>query len=251
MLKRHYFKYMEYTNHKIKIVINSNKHYRIPLNNLLKSIIEFCDFNFFDIILVVSQSDENVEPQKTKISNISDLNCDIELTTIGDPHNGYDYSGYNMLNKHLYNSLIYSDFYVYLLDTSEIDDTFNDKIKRLYTSNKNKLYISKPPHSNICAFGINVIENFKDNFDFEFTKEEAINLEISDGPLMKENKKIESILSFGNISEIDYRKEVSMVDVYNTGHLRTKFYYESFGVYKYIFFYKNGDITNNIKLNFS
>lgn len=49
-----------------------------------------------------------------------------------------------------------------------------------------------------------------------------------------------------NAIQYPEREKIGLVDIYNTGIDRTKYYYKEFGVYKYVLFFKDGDIKNNV-----
>ena len=76
-------------------------------------------------------------------------------------------------------------------------------------------------------------------------KRQATRLE-TDNQVYVDGRWMGDIHKFGTVKRIDQRKLIDHVDIYNTGFHRAVFYYESFGVTKYLFWNCDGDIKKNI-----
>lgn len=228
----------------IKLVINSHIDYVYPRQVLLDSL-NLAQFDFSEIILVLSGATTN---------NISVCN---NITTIYSIKNNYDYNGFDVLYDYKDHNLVLNSFYLYIHDTTTVDRNFTDKIKTLETFLGNKstdiVLISKGFHSNICLFGCDVIQNYKNNFSqFTLTKKQAVELEI-EGKIIKEDKTMFGIKHFGNTTFLQERQVSSNIsDIYNTGFPRHCFFYRDFGIYKWVLWGKDGDILhqNVVPINY-
>lgn len=221
-----------------KIIINSNLYYSKPLELLLSSLIDIGFTSFLDVVIVRGQCEKNEAPTVVKISDITNLNSDSSVVLVNMELNNFDYTGYHALHLYQNDPLISADWYMYVLDTSSFEKYF-----MYFISNANLLHkeivVSPCPHSNICAFGNEVIKNYKDNFSVQVNKEEAVRLEFN---LDVYNKNIKSILHFGQVIYTDNRKFIDVEDIYGTGRKRHKFYYPYFGINKWILWGDTGDI---------
>ena len=98
------------------------------------------------------------------------------------------------------------------------------------------------PHgmnANIMVFGREVAIQYGSIFEvMNMSKSEAISMESVCLDIFAKR-----------ITMVPQRKVRGAVDIYNTGHPRTAFYYETFGLVKYILMFKNGDITGKIRGN--
>jgi hypothetical protein len=235
----------------MKLVINSNLFYKKALNILFRSLQKVNFTKFEDIILVISQY-ENIGPRIKKIKEVTDVNLDNEITVICMAMNNFDYTAYHALYTWRYHRLIIDKSYLYILDTTTFHPSFNEKYKILESIVKNyQLHIISGPHSNICAFGGNVIDLYADNFKNIMTKEQAITLECS-GNTIENSKgiKINTIKHFGEIVSYPKRTFAIKKDLYDNGIERSAYYYEKFGLYKWILEHKNGDFLGKIANNF-
>jgi hypothetical protein len=235
----------------MKLVINSNLFYKKALNVLFRSLQRINFTKFEDIILVISQY-ENIGPRIKKIKEVTNLNLDNEITVICMAMNNFDYTAYHALYTWRWHRLIIDKSYFYILDTTTFDPSFNEKYTMFSTKTLNyDLHIVSGPHSNICAFGGNVIDKYDNNFKNIMTKEEAISLECQgESVTNKQGVQIDSIKHFGEIRSYPRRTFKGKKDLYNNGIERGCYYYENFGVYKWILENKNGDFLGKIVDNF-
>jgi len=236
----------------MKLVINSNLFYRKALNLLFRSLKKVNFTRFEDIILVISQY-ENFSPRIKKIKEVTDLSFDDEITVVGMAMNNFDYTAYHALYTWRYHRLIIDKSYLYILDTTTFDYSFNDTYNILNnTIEGHELHIVKGPHSNICAFGGHVIDKYADNFKTILNKAEAIALECvyDSNCINKENTIISNIKNFGHIRYYNQRTFAIKKDIYNNGIERSAYYYKDFGLYKWILLDQNGDFFGKIVNNF-
>lgn len=235
----------------MKLVINSNLFYKKALNVLFQSLQKVNFTRFEDIILVISQY-QNIGPRIKKIKEVTDLDLDNKITVICMAMNNFDYTAYHALYTWRYHWQVIDKSYFYILDTVTFDSSFNQKYKILSNTVKDyDLHIIQGPHSNICAFGGNVIDKYADNFKNKITKEEAITLECEGNSIHnKENILINSIKHFGDVKDYRKRTFATKKDLYNNGIERSAYYYKDFGLYKWILEHKNGDFLGKIVNNF-
>jgi hypothetical protein len=228
----------------MKLVINSNVNYEKPLRKLFLSLRGAGFRDYKNIIVVRGQSESDEEPKKVKISKVVKLGIRDELTLINMRLNNFDYTGYHALNVYKEHPLVSSDWYMYILDTVTVNSLFVSFINSA-CPDPDELMITMRPHSNICAFGSEVIKNYGNNFGTPLTKDEAIRLEF-DSPI---EKNVASISRFGRITQMNTRYLVGEADIYGTGHPRKNLYYPDFGLSKWIFWGRTGDILGDVQEN--
>lgn len=232
----------------MKIVINTNTHYRQPLTYLLRSILA-ANFNRYeDIIVVISESVADTTPAMEPLRNIADIDSDEQVVVIRLCINNFDYAGFNALHLFKNHPLIYSERYFYLLDSSSVEFDFYDKIMRFNNIQTNQLVVNGPlACSNVIIFGNRVIDIYGDKYNRNLTKDQATSIEISPNPIIIDGVEYRNFWGFDNVIRLPDRVQQEDVDIYNTGHKRITFYYPDYGVKKYIFWAHDGDIKNNIK----
>lgn len=228
----------------MKLIINSNLNYKTPLLVLFESLVR-CGFKKFeDVVVVIGQSDIDSEPERTKISDLMDLDINSQVVVIRKKLNNYDYGGYHALSLHMDHPLIQSESFMYLLDTTTVEQEFVSIFDSLSVGS-GELVISNAPHSNICAFGHEVVRNYGDNFGTVLTKDEAIRLEWN-API---EKNVNSIVEFGKARKTRSRIVAGEFDIYKTQMPRVRTYYPDFGVNKWILWGRNGDIVGKLEKN--
>ena len=229
----------------MKIVVNSNTSYKLPLKILLESILKSDIKDTQDVIVVISESERETQPTLVDIKSIVDIDSDRKVVLVESIRRNYDYCGFDILYKYQSNPLIDSNEYLYLHDTTKVDYDFYNKIQK-FENLEDKLIISPATsNSNIVIFQKNVVLNYKENFSVDMNKRQATRLE-TDNQVYVDGRWIGDIHKFGTVRRIDQRKLIDHVDIYNTGFNRAVFYYEAFGVTKYLFWNCDGDIKKNI-----
>ena len=225
-----------------KIIINSHVSYHVPLTKCLNSLAETGFKNFHDVIVVRSGSSKDVSPQTVSASNVEkDIHCNEQIVLIETKLNNLDYTMYHELGKHYDNELVNAKQYLCTLDTVTFAKDFVEQFNKLNVDD-DEVLTCKSPHSNICAIHSNVVSLYKDNFSLcQLNKEQAIKLEMFDeipGVPLK------SITKFGKRMFLKPRIQMSSKDIYKQNILRGCFYYEEFGIYKWV----NGNFTGQYKL---
>lgn len=228
----------------MKIVINSNVHYRKPVSVLIKSMTDIGFQHFESIILVVSQSAADVPPRKVQLREIVPEAPDVEICVIEMTMNNFDYAGYHALHLYKDDPLVAAPAYLYIMDTCTVAQDFSDKYAALQVD-KDVVTTCPAPHSNICAFGCDVVTNYGDNFGTPLTKDEAVAVEF-ERPVIKDGKVISGILSFGKFVKAGDRIGIENLDIYGTGHLRHRALYDFFGINKWILMFRTGDMTGYV-----
>jgi len=228
----------------MKIVINSNTHYTKQLATLIKSMIDVGFRRFEALVVVVSQSPVDVPPRKIQLREILPEAPAAEICIIEMAMNSFDYTGYHALHLYKNDPLVAAPCYLYLMDTCTVTPEFNNAYATLRVE-KHEVTTCEPPHSNICAFGADVVTSYADNFGAPLTKDEAVAVEFETA-VVKDGKEITGILQFGWFVRSGDRVGMDNADIYGTGHLRHRARYPQFGVDKWIFMFKTGDVTGAI-----
>ena len=228
----------------MKLVINSHVNYKYPLKIFLNSLLDSGFTNLKDIILVISGAPTQIAPRIINAKQLCDSFPDIELCIIEMQINNFDYTGYHALHLYKDDPMILDTSYLYVLDTCTFDLDFGEKYKTFKIKHRG-VATCAAPHSNICMFDRQVIFNYGDNFFTPITKQEAIDLEFGRS-LTKNGREIKSITSFGKFINIGNRVHFGEKDIYNTLHPRQGFNYPYFGINKWIFWGRNGDIYGKI-----
>jgi hypothetical protein len=228
----------------VKLVVNSNINYRKPLGALFDSLLEI-GFEKFEEVVVVVGGHLDLPPRMESVSAISDCGSDAKVVVVGMKINNYDYTGYHALNMYINDPMLSSDGYFYSLDTVTFEQSFVPFFRSLSLGG-DELRITGRPHSNICAFGPKVVQNYGENFGITLDKDEAIRLEYE---MEIPGKTIKGISSFGELKKCRTRIPVGEADIYGTGIPRKGFLYPDFGMIKWILWGKNGDIVGDLNDN--
>jgi hypothetical protein len=233
----------------MKIVINSNINYKKPVQVLLESLCESGFYEFNDVVLVVSQCEDQIGPEIINVNEvIQDLRLpNIEVCVVRMQMNNFDYSGYHALHMYKNDPLIEDEGYLYVLDTSTFDEDFFDKYSDLKPE-KGGVVTCFHPHSNICMIDREVVSNYGDNFSTILTKGEAIHLEWNN-EINKCGKTVKGITQFGKFVSTGDRIMMGAEDIYGTGHPRVRVNYPAFGINKWILWGQNGDMTGQLVAN--
>lgn len=213
----------------MKLVINSNVYYNFPATCLLNSLKRNNFGRMNDIILVISESTDDVPVSK----KIDMLNCSITIVKTKD--NMFDWSGFNILHEYKEHPLIASDSYFYLLDSSTVGPNFQKRFEYYEKLLSNSRFIMAPqrPNSNICVFGKQIIDEYQNNFNgMKISKKDAIALELHN--IFIKDRLVKNIFEYGKFYETKNREFMGYNDIYKTNVPRAVFYYPDFDVYKYI-----------------
>lgn len=230
----------------MKIVINSNISYKLPLKLLLESILKSDIKNISDVIVVLSESDRESTPELKEINSITDIDSSEKVVVIESVRRNYDYCGFDVLYKYYGNKLIDSNEYLYLHDTSTVDSDFYSKITKFADLSEDVIISPLKSNSNIIIFQKNIITKYKDNFSVDMNKYQATWAEVSDGVFV-DDRWVTNVLKFGIIKSVDERVLTGHTDIYNTGCCRAILYYKDFGISKYIFWNNDGDIKGKLR----
>ena len=126
---------------------------------------------------------------------------------------------------------IYSDSYFYLHDTCIVANNFPMNLDSIVVK-ENDIYKCLGQSSNIVLFHKKIFSNYQNQF--------AGNISKLDGYML------EGSITFGNVKILSPRIYVKDIDIYSTGWERKEFYYPNFEIKKYIFWFKSGDMTNDV-----
>lgn len=233
----------------MKLVINTNVNYKIALNTLLQSLVDI-NFKAWDhVIVVLSGSDTDASPYKEQLKNISSIDNSSEVVVIKSKMDNYDYTGFHCL--HLYKSdiLLDSEYYFYALDTMIMTEDFLTTFYDFPFKKEGKeVYRPDGFFSNIVLFKKELVDRYKENFNFIVNKREATVLE-KHGVYERNGKKVFRVDRFGELEILNKREKIKpAMDVYNIGYKRRRFLYPDFGIIKFIFpILKNkGDFVESI-----
>ena len=91
------------------------------------------------------------------------------------------------------------------------------------------------PSSNLAVFDRSVVLSYKDNFDVNVSKSEALVLEAGRSYTMQlpARRVVRPLTSFGGLVRLASRRANGTTDVYGTGTPRHCFYYPAFALYKF------------------
>lgn len=230
----------------MKIIINTTESYKKPFSLLMKSIIDSGFTEFDNLIISYAEAESNVAPVIESLGNLidSDIPYDYDVVVVKSVLKNYDYAGYNALWLHRKNPLIKADSYFYLLDTTTVESNFFKKINS-FKVKPGQIITVPTPNANIVIFHNNIIDLYRDSYNRNLTKTQAVDLECA-RIINIDGKSITGLLFYADIRIIKPRVMKGVTDIYNTGHKRLAFYYPDFGVYKYVLWDRDGDIKNNL-----
>jgi len=215
----------------VKVVINSNMKYQVPLNILLDTMKAFRFENFTDVIIVVGGAD------------VDRIYTDHDMTYIETPYMNYDLTGLAILGRYKDHPSVQANSYLYLLDTTTVGAGFLEKFKALSSMGYKEYRSVRRPASNICAFGRGLLEALPANFEPKLEKVEGLRFEYGFEP--KGIKQFEDVADQVTVLR-DRIEEGDPVDIYKTGYPRHVFWYPDFGVYKYILIGGYGDMDGHV-----
>jgi len=233
----------------MKIIINSNVSYKLPLKILFESLLKSDIKNMSDVIVVLAESDNNAAPRLTQIKSLVELESTVEVVVIESTRRNYDYCGFDVLYKYYGHSLIDSNEYLYLHDTTTVDVDFYSKISKFENLQEDVIVFPPSPNSNIIIFQKNIVTKYKDNFSVDLNKYQAVCLEASQEGVNVNDKWSFNVSKFGVTQSVQTRNLMGNLDIYNTGHSRAILHYDDFGVNKYILYNRDGDLKGKLSDN--
>lgn len=215
----------------VKIVVNSNRKYQLPLKMLLDSMRAIKFQNLTDVIIVIGGADSE------KIYR------EDGLTYIETGFMNFDLTGLSMLWHYKDHPFVQAHAYLYTLDTTTVGIGFQQKFNALASLNYDDYVGFERPASNICAFGRGVLEKFHQNFERKLSKYEGMLYEFGYEP--QGVKLLQDLAE--NVTVLPRRRDHGdPVDLYRTGHARHAFWYADFEIFKYIFIGHFGDFDQQM-----
>eukprot|EP00435_Cladocopium_sp_Y103_P019405 s4112_g4.t1 len=215
----------------LKVVVNSNVKYEVPLKILLRSMKKANFSNFNDVIIVIGGADADRIYTKN------------HMTYIETPFMNFDLTGLSMLGRYRDDPRVLARAYFYLLDTTTVGEGFSEKLLALNDVGYKEYRGVRRPAANICSFGRGILEELHSNFDKKMSKGEGLFFEFGYEP--KGMKHFEDVAT--KITMLRDRRELGdPVDLYSTGYPRAVYWYPDFAVYKYILLGKSGDMDGNV-----
>lgn len=264
----------------------------------------------------LAQASENIGPTLTDITQIadvllpptatpSDMNLQVDSTipplsssmlpvpcstsssmqvvVIRATMNSFDWTAHHQLYVYRDDPLVVSDYYLYLLDTSKVDNDFMQKVggklpiprsrgmpPRLsvlsssssssYTKGppevesdrdpyRERLILTPCPHSSITIFGKGVVRNYGNNFERPISKEDGLTLEVFEKPIFHSDGVVQyGITRFGQIPHprpVSTRHWAGKADWYGTGQMRDMYRYNDLGITKALLPFQHGDILGS------
>lgn len=237
----------------MKLVINSNVQYDVPLNAILESLLKVGWTDWTNVIVV--RGGANQDCLMTRMlrdftyidSTVRVLVCDIVLEN-------FDYHGLVVLQRYKTHPGVGCDWYFYVLDTVTFEDGFVDCFSNFIDARKGSLkydqngrqlstmFSCKLPNSNICVFNTALVDAYGSAFETQkLTKKEAMDLEC--GRKVGHIKPLPAYAK--NKQPLQQRKWQGTVDRYKTGFERDIWFYPDMCVYKYILWGMAGDLSDN------
>ena len=236
----------------MKLVINSNMRYVVPLSSLIESLINTGWKRMNDIIIVRGGARSDwvgkrlIREVTTLKSNDSILVCDVQLEN-------FDYHGFVALQRYESHPQISDDWYMYVLDTVTFTDGFPQAFDSFVTNREHLLkykdgvelstiFTCALPNSNICVFNKAFIPRYRTVFESRvMTKKEAMELECG-----HRVDKIKPVPAYAENKQPLARRECKgQVDCYNTGFQRDVWFYPDLCLNKYILWGMAGDLVES------
>ncbi|CAJ1441746.1 unnamed protein product [Effrenium voratum] len=216
---------------RLKLVINSNRKYEIPLRTLMDTMKSSGFQNWTDVIVVIGGAEDNRIYQKG------------DLTYMETKLMNFDLTGLAMLNRHRDHPLIRAEAYMYMLDTSTVGAGFPFKFTAMARTEHKEFRSSPRPASNVGVFGRGVVEAYGRNFDTALTKQDGLEFEYGHNP-----HGVHQLEEFAEkVTQMQPRVEHGdAIDIYHTGYPRRVFWYPDLDVFKYILWEHTGDIEGNV-----
>jgi hypothetical protein len=222
-----------------RVVINSHVAYERPLRQLLHSLVSVGFRDFCRVAIVVGGAASAAEPER--VAN---------LTMVHMAQNSYDYTGLDALNVYKGHPLLDAQYFVYLHDTCFVHPRFVPFFSSLATTldaepEVLELFVPRGYHSNIFVFRGAFIKRYSRRYHHEFTKDEALKMELHHHVERIGKTFITPVKYVRNA--FSERITSGNYDIYGTGVNRSLYYYPDLGVFKLIFMHHHGDIEGHIE----
>jgi hypothetical protein len=220
----------------LRLVVNSFVPYAEPRRALFASLHRSgFGARFADTIVVLGGSGEDSVNREPLAEDSSP--APPEITVIRTTLNSFDLHGLAMLYRYLRHPHVQADTYFYVQDTCTVDEVrFIHHFEAFRMRPKQLIFTAWPlPSSNLAVFDRSVVLSYKDNFDVNVSKSEALVLEAgrSYTTLPPARRVVRPLASFGGLVRLASRRANGTTDVYGTGTPRHCFYYPAFALYKF------------------
>lgn len=215
--------------------------YDKPLRHLLWSLVNVSFRRWDDVLIVCGGARREVPPHRVYIPGIRHT-----VTVVNITLNAYDYNAHSVLYHHRQDPLVKADAYFMLLDTVRVGKGFPGKY-RYFTQRAVGSALIKPfgAASNLVAFGRGLVLRWRDTYDHNFTKLEAIMLEMGGEEYYARGARPMIFWARGHVTTLAVRVFTGRTeDPYHTGIGRPVLWYSCWDLYKYQSFDCHlGDIT--------
>ena len=220
----------------LRLVVNSFVPYAEPRRALFASLHRSgFGARFADTIVVLGGSGEDSVSREPLAEDSSP--APPEVTVIRTTLNSFDLHGLAMLYRYLRHPHVQADTYFYVQDTTTVDEVrFIHHFEAFRMRTRQLIFTAWPlPSSNLAVFDRSVVLSYKDNFDVNVSKSEALVLEAGRSYTMQlpSRRVVRPLASFGGLVRLASRRANGSFDVYGSGTPRHCFYYPAFALYKF------------------
>lgn len=236
----------------MKLVVNSNMRYLVPLSSLIESLIAAGWKTMDDVVIVRGGASQDCVGKRL-IRDVTTLKSNQPVLVVDLQIENFDYHGFVALQRYASHPEISDDWYMYVLDTVTFTNGFPETFHSFILNRKHLLkykdgvelstmFTCALPNSNICVFNKAFIHRYGTIFESKvMSKKEAMELEcghridnIKPVPAYAENKQ-----------PLARRECKGQVDCYNTGFQRDIWFYPDLRLNKYILWGMAGDLVES------
>jgi len=223
----------------LKLLINSHVKYQKPLAFLLKSMVNASFDRWQDVMIVFGGSTADIGPHKAVVGGVP-------VTIVNTTLNAYDYTALWAIWRYRNHHMAKADRYFYLLDSSSVGPYFSVRFKEWSERNGTDEVLVRPwgYNSNLCIFSRRLVSRFRASFRLNFTKTEAVRLEIMDRYNARGARPLIwwAVRTRGRIVYTPPRDFKGFTDVYGIGFSRMAHWYPNFDVSHYMLHGGFGDL---------
>lgn len=236
----------------MKLVINSNMRYVVPLSCLIESLIDV-GWKRFDELIIVRGGATQDWVGKRLVREVTTLKSNEPVLVVDVEIENFDYHGFIALQRYATHPEISDDWYMYVLDTVTFTEGFPQTFDTFVARRKHLLkykdgvelstiFTCALPNSNICVFNKAFIDRYGTTFESKvMSKKEAMELECG-----HRIDKIKPVPSYAqNKQALARRVCKGQVDCYNTGFQRDVWFYPDLCLNKYILWGMAGDLVDS------